>query len=1028
MIILHLGFFDGSVFLWGETTMPDTGSAKKRKTRTSKKLKILPHPFVLGVNELRDLVKKNKIGIPGTQDEVKATAFLPSSDDMPLPSSPLLNTGDDENILKPAKIKLMPWEIKGLKVNYKQYISLATQYEGQDLFAPGVAAGADFKFICQLMVVAGSLVVRGSYMPDLKVKNNKYFPVWKPVIDSSIATSYDSLKKTMPHSCRCLTKDEQTEPDVPAGKILDTCVGESLEYLVRSSQKRKEPKSSAGIHELWACGLTSSSVESIIYNKTELEQFLQKLRQWQRPLLIQQQAGFKLGFRLEEPRDEDDSEWKVRYVLQSDKDPSLVISVRDAWLGNDGIPDLMGIEKMEIREYILQNLGKASFVCPWIEESLKTDTPDSHITDINQTFAFLTKDAQMLKQAGYVVFLPAWWSRKGNIRNIKARASVKSPSMKSKSFMSLDELVDINWKLVIGDQPITFEELMELSKLKAPLVKFRGEWVMLSAEEIQEAIDFWKNKPEKTTAGDMVKASLGVHSKKELKMVEVHSSKGWISDLLKNLDNPGNLKMMDQPEGFIGQMRPYQQRGLSWLDFLKKWGFGACLADDMGLGKTIQVLGLIQNDSVAGNDKPVLIVCPTSVIGNWFKEAEKFTPDLQVMVHHGQNRLRGVEFVDKAQMKNIVLTSYTLLQKDLNFLNGVKWGGIILDEAQNIKNAETKQAKAARDMKADYRIAMTGTPVENHVGELWSVMEFLNPGYLGSKQDFKQNFHIPIQVLQSRETAEKLKKLTGPFILRRLKTDKSIISDLPEKLEMKTWCNLTKEQASLYAAVAEELISKIEDTEGIERRGNVLAAMTKLKQICNHPLNFMKDNSHAEKRSGKLERLSEMMEEVILAGEKALIFTQYTEMGEILKQYLQNTYGKEVFYLHGGTPKARRDQMVEQFQNSEKAPFAFILSIKAGGTGLNLTGANHVFHYDRWWNPAVENQATDRAFRIGQKKTVEVHKFITIGTLEEKIDNMIETKKMVAESVVGTGEDWLTELSNSELRELLMPGKALVEV
>jgi SNF2 family DNA or RNA helicase len=398
------------------------------------------------------------------------------------------------------------------------------------------------------------------------------------------------------------------------------------------------------------------------------------------------------------------------------------------------------------------------------------------------------------------------------------------------------------------------------------------------------------------------------------------------------------------------------------------------------------------------------------------------------MTHHGTKRLKNNDFAEEAENSDIVLTSYALLQRDQSVINQVGWKGLILDEAQNIKNPDTKQAKSARTVKSDYRIAMTGTPVENHVGELWSIMEFLNPGFLGSKADFKQNFHIPIQLFQNKQTAEKLRKMTGPFILRRLKTDKSIISDLPDKMEMKTWCTLTKEQASLYAAVADEMVDKIESSDGMNRKGMILAAMVKLKQICNHPLNFMKDNTPPEDRSGKLERLSEMVEEIILSGERALIFTQFSEMGEILQQYLQESFGKEVFFLHGGTSKNQRDRMVEAFQEDENAPNIFILTIKAGGTGLNLTRANHVFHYDRWWNPAVENQATDRAFRIGQKKNVEIHKFITLGTLEEKIDEMIESKKAVADAVVGTGEGWLTELSDRELRDILLPGKTVVEV
>jgi SNF2 family DNA or RNA helicase len=431
----------------------------------------------------------------------------------------------------------------------------------------------------------------------------------------------------------------------------------------------------------------------------------------------------------------------------------------------------------------------------------------------------------------------------------------------------------------------------------------------------------------------------------------------------------------------------------------------------MGLGKTIQALALIQKDWESGERRPALLICPTSVVNNWQKEASRFTPELPVMVHHGIERMRGEAFKTKAMEHAIVISSYALLNRDFETFKDLNWVGVVLDEAQNIKNPETKQAKAARAIQADYRIALTGTPVENNVGDLWSIMEFLNSDFLGTQGEFKNRFFIPIQAARDPEASERLKRLTGPFILRRLKTDKTIITDLPEKMEMKVFCTLTKEQASLYEAVVDE-------TKGIQRKGVVLATLLKLKQVCNHPAHFLGDNSPVPGRSGKLTRLTEIAEEMVEVGDHALIFTQFAEMGAILQRYLQETFGREVLFLYGGTPKKHRDQMVERFQARDDGPFLFILSLKAGGTGLNLTRANHVIHFDRWWNPAVENQATDRAFRIGQTKNVQVHKFICAGTLEEKIDEMIERKKEVAERVISTGEAWLTELSTAELKNL----------
>ena len=439
----------------------------------------------------------------------------------------------------------------------------------------------------------------------------------------------------------------------------------------------------------------------------------------------------------------------------------------------------------------------------------------------------------------------------------------------------------------------------------------------------------------------------------------------------------------------------------------------------MGLGKTVQTLALIQRDWQTGNRRPVLLVCPTTVMNNWRKEASRFTPELPVLVHHGSDRNRGNTFRKQAERHALVISSYGLLHRDIDLFTKTEWGGIVLDEAQNVKNHRTKQSMAARSIRSDYRIALTGTPVENSVGDLWSIMEFLNPGLLGTQSEFRRNFLVPIQSGHDVDATERLKRITGPFVLRRSKSDRSIIADLPEKWESRVYCSLTREQASLYAAVLREMEEVLADADGIERRGLVLGTISKLKQVCNHPAQFLGDHSSIADRSGKIERLTEILEEILSTGDRVLIFSQFAEMGHIIQRHVQETFGMEASFLHGGVSKSRRDRMVERFQEESEGPRVFVLSLKAGGTGLNLTRANHVFHYDRWWNPAVENQATDRVFRIGQERNVQVHKFICAGTLEDSIDEMIQRKVEVAERVVGSGENWLTELSNEDLVEVL---------
>ncbi len=471
------------------------------------------------------------------------------------------------------------------------------------------------------------------------------------------------------------------------------------------------------------------------------------------------------------------------------------------------------------------------------------------------------------------------------------------------------------------------------------------------------------------------------------------------------------------PGNFQGELRPYQRYGAAWLRFLESRNLGACLADDMGLGKTVQVIALAL--STARPAFPTLVVCPMSVAGNWQREFERFASSLKTFVHHGEQRLSKKELHEQVLKSDIVITTYSLVWRDLESLEYVAWGRIVLDEAQNIKNEKSLQAVAVKKLKAGSRIALTGTPVENRLSELWSIMDFLNPGVLGTAAEFSENYAVPVEKEKDGGKADDLREKIAPFLLRRLKTDKTVIQDLPEKNEMKVFCSLTPEQAELYRKFLADNLEKIKALEGIERKGQILAVLVRLKQICNHPAQFLKDGGVLENRSGKLDRLAEMLEEAVSEGDKALVFTQFSEMGGMLEPYLAEKLKCPVLYLHGGTSMMERDRLVKNFQSGIEGPAVFILSLKAGGTGLNLTAANHVFHFDRWWNPAVENQATDRAFRIGQTRDVQVHKLISLSTLEERIDRVLEEKTDLAGQIISTGEDWITELSNTQIEEWL---------
>ncbi|MBA3440241.1 MAG: DEAD/DEAH box helicase, partial [Pyrinomonadaceae bacterium] len=1046
MIIFHAGIQGDQFLLWGETPANSTAVSAKRSGRkpaaTARRAFTLPYD--VGADRLTLALTEAMPVSPVSQAQAEAViVWLPTVNGWPHASSPLIAELPEAN----GQAELAPWKVTALAFPTAQAIDLLCVCANRETLAPGLIVGVGLAFWAAAMRFAGSIVARQLFLPGIDLRDSSTHARWEPVFVGADAQRLAQLAALMPHACRALTKTATIPPDTPALTVLSAFLTKVVDGLIRSAimpsggatiseSRLKKNLTFESVHDEWLHALRTPDGR-MTGETTELAQLAQQVREWQRPITTQTATPFRLCLRLEEPEEidtatrrregaaklvaspADDGAWYIRYLLQAADDPSLIVPVSQVWNAKGRQAALLKRGSFKPREYLLSTLGQAAKINADIGHSLKTAAPDGYNLDAMGAHKFLQEQAWALEQAGFGVMLPAWWTRKGTKLRLTARANVRSSKLKGGG-MSLDEIIKFEWEVALGDEKLSLQELEMLARIKAPLVRVRGQWVELNGEEIQAALNFWKKKATGTArVRDIVQMALGAgHAPGGISFAGVTAT-GWIGDMLAQLEGRKDFTEMHVPDNFQGTLRPYQVRGFSWLGFLRQWGLGACLADDMGLGKTPQTLALIQSDwQLAMSHRPTLVVCPMSVVGNWQKEAARFTPDLPVMVHHGLTRAKGKDFKKAAEKNVLVLSSYALLHRDFEFLKEVEWAGVILDEAQNIKNAQTKQAQAARALSADYRVALTGTPVENNVGDLWSIMEFLNPGFLGTQAEFKRNYFLPIQTNRDEEATTRLKRLTGPFILRRLKTDKTIIRDLPEKMEMKVFCTLTKEQASLYAAVVKDASEALDATEGIQRKGVVLATLTKLKQVCNHPAQFLGDNSSVAGRSGKLARLAEMLEEVLSTGERALVFTQFTEMGQIIRRHLQEMFGHEVLFLHGAVPKKQRDRMVMRFQSDNGGPRIFLLSLKAGGTGLNLTAANHVFHFDRWWNPAVENQATDRAFRIGQKKNVQVHKYICAGTLEEKIDEMIERKQEMAAQVVGTGEGWLTELSTPMLKEL----------
>ncbi|MCK9218738.1 MAG: SNF2-related protein [Bacteroidales bacterium] len=651
---------------------------------------------------------------------------------------------------------------------------------------------------------------------------------------------------------------------------------------------------------------------------------------------------------------------------------------------------------------LLRDLSSLTDFFPGLDHYIRTSGMKSMVFDGHQFAEVFQKILPTLRMLGIEILMPKALG-KLLVPRPSLRLTAKTTG-KTTSFLGLDQILGFDYQIAIGDRVMSVEEFQKLTGRLSGIVKIKDQYVLLNGsdmEKIFNPVDF----PTKLSSQQLLKVALAEEYQGATIGLDAKVRK-----LIKKMSSPSIITI---PKEIKATLRPYQLNGFRWMVQQSKIGFGSLIADDMGLGKTLQVIALLQkfkNDGLLNKEK-ALVVVPTTLLTNWLKELEKFAPSLHASVYHGLGRKLDLSGID------ILLTTYGMVRSDLKTLKGKSWYVVVIDEAQNIKNTDSEQTKAVKSIKSTIRIAMSGTPVENRLSEYWSIMDFVYTGYLGPAKTFTEEFAEPIQVYHDKEKAGLFRKITAPFILRRLKTDQTIISDLPEKFENNQYCILTNEQAGLYQNVVDNALKSIEDMEGIQRRGLVLKMITALKQICNHPDNYLKKGNANPAISGKSQILMELLDNIHEAGEKTLLFTQYREMGDILVSMIENRFGFTPLFLHGGITRKNRDELVEDFQN-KRNHWVFILSLKAGGTGLNLTSANHVIHHDFWWNPAVENQATDRAYRIGQDKNVMVSRLLTRGTFEEKIDEMLNSKKELANLTVSSGEKWIGDLSNMELKEI----------
>jgi len=1002
--VLHPIFGGDTFFVWGEAP-PGHAVAAPRfgPGRPSNRL----HPRCLDAMELRV-----RLGPATAAAQPVVVDFpLPTGDGGPLPSPAV---GGDPDASGP----LASWTMTALQLRMPDAAAWLAP-GGFPLPEPTLRFGPGWRFWWEAAAVVRALVADGAVAPDLaEWASGERQTLWRAVPGRAEQRRLQALAARAPRAA--------LGPGMPTEGALRAFCLSYADALVRAlaadrpelARWRRPRVGRSATPTRWLSDMLGSAPAELPERGMN-----PAVRQWMHDPAQVEGPG-RLVLRLDEPEADPDAGtgpeagaeplWALVVYLESPAEPGVLVPAEDVWADRD----------LAAQEALNAALRRASATVPALGRCAEEQEGEARLTT-QGAWLLLSTGRRRLEQLGMTVLVPAWWQQR------PPQAALRLESGVGSGLFTADSLVRFSWEVALGDGTVvTAEEFERMVALRTPLVRLGRGWVHLPPGAAEALAARWRGGPTRGEAPAGRAALMALQAEADAdpgaEDPPVLADEALRPMLAGLTGAPGELP---EPEGFVGSLRPYQRRGTAWLHTRAALGLGGVLADDMGLGKTVQMLALIarraqeRQAAGAGGDggtvRPTLIVCPTSVVANWAAEAARFTPHLHVLVHLGAARARDAELAAACAAAHVVVTSYPLLLRDAEALAGVPWDGVILDEAQNVKNASAKQAQAARRLPAHYRFAMTGTPVENALTDLWSIFAFVQPGYLGSAELFRKRIAGPIERGGDEAALGMLRRLIGPFVLRRTKREPGVADELPEKVETIERCHLTREQAALYEAVARELLQRVEESTGMQRKAAVLLALLRLKQVCNHPVHYGATGA-LEGRSGKLERLEELLAEVAAEGQRALVFTQFAAWGRRLAEHLRvRLPGCPVWNLDGSTPAVDRTRLIAEFQEGDGAG-VFILSLKAGGAGLNLTAARHVFHYDRWWNPAVERQATDRAYRIGQRHSVQVHALLSVGTLEERIDELLRRKEGLAEGVLGGGsEAWLTELGDNELREVL---------
>ncbi|SOB83372.1 DEAD/DEAH box helicase [Streptomyces sp. 1331.2] len=1068
MFVLHaLWRADGQLALWAEDARAHPGAAGPQPDRPAPRA----HPYACPAAELAAVLGGIGPGLgwlAGQAPERWATLLLPTVGAAPAPSPDLPVTPPRGGAV------LAPWRVPALLFDAGAAAQLLGEVfdpqwavTGTDLPGTGrveVVHGPSLRWLTGVHDLAWRTVGRGRVLPVPVLADARPQARWRP--DPTPAGRREAA--ALAAGCPPVLLGEWPHGAGTGEALLDSALEALVDAEARAALAHRRspfPEPGETVTERWLYALATpdgaldglppadsgSDGSDGSDGSAEFAEFAELRRRVAAWYAAAEPAdpALRLCFRLVEPLgpDPDDPEgrpsddaWQLEFLLQAVDEPSLLIRAAELHEGGAGYAALarktgdpaVGPAADPVAVLVAQ-LARAAHRWPDLDGLRHRSRPSALPLDRAGALDFLRTAAPALAEDGFGVLLPAWWRRRPRLGLALRATTPPAPgSLATTSQVDRDAVVAFRWQAALGPDgaPLTEQELAELAAAKQGLVRVRGAWLEADPAQIAAALAFLADRRDGVlAAADLLRLALDPQATVAGLPVTSVRADGPLGDLLAGRADAAPAPVL--PPDFRAVLRPYQERGLAWLRTMSGLGLGAVLADDMGLGKTVQTLALLaaeqaeaagrtaQADTAEGAPGPTLLVCPMSLVGNWQREAERFAPALRRYVHHGSGRLGADRLAEAVRGADLVITTYGLVQRDLTALRTIRWRRVVADEAQHIKNTGTAQSRAIRALPVTrHRIALTGTPVENRLSELHAVLDFANPGLLGPAERFKERYAIPVELHRSPERTAELRRRTAPFVLRRLKSDPVVAAELPAKQEMTVWCNLTAEQAGLYQAVVADLLRRVEGIKGVERRGTVLAAIGKLKQVCNHPAQLLHDGSALGERSGKVARLAELLEEALAEGDRTLVFTQYAEFGTMLRPYLERRLGEDVLYLHGGLSRARREELVERFQSPD-GPRVFLLSLRAGGTGLNLTAANQVIHLDRWWNPAVEEQATDRAFRIGQRRDVQVRRLVCVGTVEERIDELLAAKRSLAETVVGEGEHWLTDLPLGALRELV---------